>query len=156
MTSMRFTLKDFKFIFASIAVLLMGTLSAMAEDAVNTNWRGLAIKGYDTVAYFEAGGPQKGSSDHEFEWQGATWRFSSTSHRTKFAANPEKYAPQYGGYCAWAVSNNYTAPVDPEAWKIVDGKLYLNYNLKVQADWEKEIAQNIRKADGFWPTLRDD
>lgn len=145
-----------KFIFASIAISLMGALPGIAEYAVNTNWRGLAIKGYDTVAYFEVGKAQKGSGDHELEWEGATWRFLNASHKAKFAANPEKYVPQYGGYCAWAVSNNYTAPVDPEAWKIVEGKLYLNYNLKVQANWEKEMAENIRKADGFWPELRDD
>ncbi|MDB4474699.1 hypothetical protein N9023_06790, partial [Opitutaceae bacterium] len=116
---MRYSIHITKFIFASIAFALLNVLPAIAEKPVNENWRGLAIKGYDTVAYFEAGKPQKGSGDHELEWEGATWRFSSANHKAKFAANPEKYAPQYGGYCAWAVSNNYTAPIDPEAWKIV-------------------------------------
>ncbi|GAB5559384.1 MAG: YHS domain-containing (seleno)protein [Synoicihabitans sp.] len=145
-----------RFCFTIFALLIAGTVAVVAKDPVNANWRGLAIKGYDPVAYFEVGEAQAGSGDHELEWQGATWRFVSAAHKAKFAANPENYAPQYGGYCAWAVSNNYTAPIDPKAWKIVDGKLYLNYNHKVQADWEKEMAANIRKADGFWPTLRDE
>jgi len=122
---------------------------------VNANWRGLAIKGYDPVAYFEIGALVKGSSEHEFEWHGATWRFTNAAHLAKFTADPERYAPQYGGFCAWAVGNNYTAPIDPEAWKIVAGKLYLNYNLEVQANWEQEMAENIRKADGHGPELRD-
>ncbi len=148
-------------LFSRFGLLLFGLLLAFgavasAKDPVNTNWRGLAIKGYDPVAYFEAGEPRKGSGDHELDWQGATWRFSSAAHKAKFAANPEKYVPQYGGYCAWAVSNNDTAPVDPKAWKIVEGKLYLNYNHDVQAKWEKEMAENILKADGFWPALRDE
>lgn len=145
-----------KSLLACCAIVLLGILPAAAENAVNTNRRGLAIKGYDPVAYFELGEPKQGSGDHELEWEGATWRFFNAAHKARFAANPEKFAPQYGGYCAWAVSNNYTAPVDPEAWEIVEGKLYLNYNLKVKANWEKQMAENIRKADGFWPTLRDE
>ena len=152
---MHISARIFKSVFASIVVALLGALPAVAEKPVNTNWRGLAIKGYDTVAYFELCVPQAGSGDYELEWEGATWRFSTAEHKAKFGANPEKYAPQYGGYCAWAVSNDYTAPVDPEAWKIVEGKLYLNYSHKVKANWEKEMAKNIRKADGFWPKLRD-
>jgi len=133
--------------------LLLATVAS--ADPVNKTWRGLALKGYDAVAYFTQGEPQKGSGDHEFEWQGATWRFASADYRERFASAPEKYAPQYGGYCAWAVSNGYTAPIDPQAWKIVGGKLYLNYNHKVQANWEGEMAANISKADGNWPALRD-
>ena len=139
----------------SVFILLILGSVALAADPVNKSWRGVAIKGYDAVAYFTEGEARKGAADHQAEWNGATWRFVSAEHLAKFTADSEKYAPQYGGYCAWAVSNNYTAPVDPEAWKIADGKLYLNYNHDVQAKWEKEMASNIAKADAHWPALRD-
>ena len=141
--------------FLTVFTFLILSAGLLDAAAVNKTWRGVAIKGYDPVAYFAAGKPMKGSADHEFEWGGAKWRFASSEHKDLFAANPEKYAPQYGGYCAWAVSNNYTAPVDPEAWKVADGKLYLNYNHDVQVNWEKEMAANIAKADEHWPELRD-
>ncbi len=133
---------------------LFSTLSAQAADPVNkSTLGGLALDGYDAVAYFTDGKPIEGSSKFEHSWQGAKWRFASTEHRDLFAANPEKYAPQYGGYCAWAVSQGYTADADPKAWKIVDGKLYLNYNAKIQKDWEKDAAGNIVKADANWPEV---
>jgi YHS domain-containing protein len=138
-----------------LAVLFVLSAALLGAQGVNKNKRGLALKGYDTVAYFTEGSAVKGSADHVAEWGGATWRFASAEHRTKFVADPEKYAPQYGGYCAWAVSNNYTAPIDPKAWKIVEGRLYLNYNHKVQTRWEGDMAANIEKADGNWPALRD-
>ncbi|WP_425503838.1 YHS domain-containing (seleno)protein [Actomonas aquatica] len=135
--------------------LIAGLLAfGLRADEVNTNWRGLAIKGYDPVAYFTEGKPVEGDSDFEFEWRDATWRFASAAHRDRFAKDPEAYAPQYGGYCAWAVSQNKLAPIDPEAWRIVDGKLYLNYSPKVQRDWEQDIPGFIELADGYWPTLR--
>jgi YHS domain-containing protein len=127
----------------------------LAADAVNANWRGIAIKGYDPVAYFTDAKPVEGESDFEFTWMGATWRFASSAHRDLFAANPEKYAPQYGGYCAWAVSQGSTAGIDPDAWRIVDGKLYLNYSRKIQQQWEGDVPGNIQKADVNWPKLRD-
>jgi YHS domain-containing protein len=138
-----------------MAGLMMVGAVMLTARAVNTDEQGLAIKGYDPVAYFVAGGPAEGSAEFEWEWQGATWRFTSAANQARFAADPVKYAPQYGGYCAWAVSNNYTAPVDPEAWKIVAGKLYLNYNRDVQARWEKEMSQRIKQADAHWPELRE-
>ncbi|NIP18325.1 MAG: YHS domain-containing protein [Xanthomonadales bacterium] len=101
------------------------------------------------------GKPVEGSSDHEYEWNGATWRFASADNLDAFKADPEKYAPQYGGYCAWAVAQGYTASTDPEAWEIVDGKLYLNYNDSVQAAWKKDIPGFIQKADTNWPGLVD-
>jgi hypothetical protein len=84
---------------------------------------------------------------------GATWQFASADSRDSFAADPRKFAPQYGGYCAWAVSRGYTADTDPEAWKIIDGKLYLNYSKSVQRKWETDIPGNVAKADGNWPGL---
>jgi len=127
----------------------------MAEDPINTNWRGLAIKGYDPVAYFTAAKPVEGDGDFEFEWMEATWRFASAANRDKFAAAPENYAPQFGGYCSWAVSQGYTAGIDPQAWRVVEGKLYLNYSLKVQKTWEEDVPGNIKRADANWPKLRD-
>ncbi|MGK7891387.1 MAG: YHS domain-containing (seleno)protein [Leptolyngbyaceae cyanobacterium] len=112
---------------------------------------GVAIEGTDPVAYFTDGGPVPGSSEFAYEWNGAVWQFASAENRDLFAANPEQYAPQYGGYCAWAVSQGYTAPIDPSAWKIVDGKLYLNFDRRVQARWERDIPGHIAQADANWP-----
>ena len=84
---------------------------------------------------------------------GCAWRFANAENRDRFAADPEAYAPQYGGYCAWAVSQGYTASTDPAAWKIVDGKLYLNYSADVQKRWQSDEAGNIAKADANWPRV---
>lgn len=124
-----------------------------AEKPVNTTWGGVAIKGHDPVAYFLESKPVKGAEAFTHEWNGAKWRFASAANRDAFAAAPEKFAPQFGGYCAWAVSQGYTAGINPEAWKIVEGKLYLNYDLKVQAMWEKDIAGNVAKGDARWPGI---
>jgi len=113
----------------------------------------LAIDGYDAVAYFKTGQPVKGVPDHTVTWNGANWRFASAENKAAFAANPQTFAPQYGGYCAWAVSEGYTAKGDPQHWRIVDGKLYLNYNASVQKDWAKDIPARIAKGDKNWPTV---
>lgn len=128
---------------------------ALATDPV-FNVDGKAIRGYDPVAYFTQEEAVAGSSDHTFDYQGATWQFSSAENRELFAANPEKYAPAYGGYCAWAVANNYTASIDPDAWSIRDGKLYLNYSKVVRARWALDKSGNIAAADRNWPGLRGD
>ena len=122
-----------------------------AQDPVNTNWWGVAIKGYDTVAYFTQGKPVKGSKKFEYYWNGATWRFANAKDLALFKANPEKYAPQYGGYCAYAVAWGDTADIDPNAWKIVDGKLYLNYDKATQKKWEQDIPGYIDRANLNWP-----
>ena len=114
---------------------------------------GVAIAGADPVAYFTQGDYVPGSDGFTHDWEGATWRFASAENRDLFAANPEEYAPQYGGFCAWAVSQGYTAPIDPTAWKIVEGKLYLNYNAGVQRKWSKDIPGNIAKGDQNWPAV---
>jgi YHS domain-containing protein len=111
----------------------------------------LAIRGADPVAYFEDGQAKVGSAAYEYDWNGATWRFSSAEYMAKFVADPEAYAPQYGGYCAKAMSEGNLASVDPRSWTIEDGKLYLNYSPEVQAQWVEDIPGNIVKADGFWP-----
>ena len=113
----------------------------------------LAVSGYDPVAYFSDGRPVEGSSEFESKYKGAVWRFASAEHKAAFDADPEKYAPQYGGYCAWAVSQGYTAKADPESWKIVGGKLYLNYNADAQKLWEENIPAHIAAGDENWPKL---
>ena len=139
---------------AAVAVALSGlfVVSVVAQK-VNTSFAGLAIDGYDPVAYFTLSKPVKGTREFTFEFEGATYRFASAEHREQFAKAPAKYVPQYGAFCAWAVSRGYTANTDPLAWRIVDGKLYLNYNASVQKQWEQDIPGNISKADTNWPGL---
>lgn len=135
---------------------LIMTAPVMAEPRIYSSW-GKAIKGYDVVAYFTQGKPVEGDGDFTHKWRGATWRFASAANRDTFAAMPQKYAPQYGGYCAWGVSQGYTAPTDPEAWRIVDGKLYLNYSKGVQKQWIKGgIPKLITIGDANWQKLRLD
>ncbi len=136
-----------------LAALAFLPLVARAEKPVNATVFGIAIKGYDPVAYFTDANPVKGESNFLFDWNGAIWRFASAANRDTFKAAPEKYAPQFGGYCAWAVSQGYTAGIDPAAWKIVNGKLYLNYSLEVQKKWEGDVPGFIAKADVNWPKL---
>lgn len=114
---------------------------------------GLAIKGTDPVAYFTEGRAVAGNASFTYNWKGATWRFSSAANRDKFAANPTAYAPQYGGYCAWAISQGYTADIDPNAWKIVNGKLYLNANRNIQRRWEGNISGFISQANQKWTSI---
>jgi len=134
--------------------IVFGSVSAI--DPVNVTGRGkIAIEGYDPVAYFTLGEPVKGNEAYEHVWMGARWRFASAEHRDAFAADPERFAPQYGGYCSWAVSQGYTAGIDPKAWRIVDGKLYLNYSPKVQRRWAQNLEATIAKADANWPAIRD-
>ncbi|MBU0678669.1 MAG: YHS domain protein [Verrucomicrobia bacterium] len=135
-------------------VLVVPATSARALSEVNKSLLGaVAIKGYDPVAYFTEDRPVRGSKSFTFDWRGAKWRFASAEHRDLFIADPEKYAPQYGGYCAWAVSQGSTAEIDPGSWKIIEGKLYLNYDKDVQAKWEQDIGGHIAAADKYWPEL---
>jgi YHS domain-containing protein len=120
-------------------------------DPVNQVEGGLAIRGYDTVAYFQEGKSVAGNGEYSHEYMGARWLFSSPENRDLFIRAPQKYAPQYGGYCSWAVGHGYTANGDPRAWKIVDGKLYLNYNETIKEKWEKEAGELIQKGDDYWP-----
>jgi YHS domain-containing protein len=129
---------------------------AMAEPPIYTGaFDDLAVQGYDPVAYFTDGKPVKGEKAFSAKYMGATFRFASAAHRDTFLANPEAYAPQYGGYCAWAVSQGYTAKGDARNWKIVDGKLYLNYNTSIQKKWEADIPGFVSAANTNWPGLVD-
>jgi len=115
--------------------------------------KGVAVGGYDPVAYFKDGKPVRGQTALTVQYQGAEWRFANAENRAAFEDDPEKFAPAYGGYCAWAVSQGYTAKGDPKHWKIVNGRLFLNYNGSVQSTWEKDIPGNVSKADRNWPKL---
>ncbi|MCH2232491.1 MAG: hypothetical protein MK111_24610 [Crocosphaera sp.] len=115
--------------------------------------KGVAIKGIDPVAYFLERQAVKGQEEFSYRWENTTWWFKSAENRDLFIQEPTKYAPQYGGFCAWAVSNNYTAPIDPEAWSIVDNKLYLNYNKRIQKRWSKNIESHITKGNYHWPQI---
>jgi hypothetical protein len=140
---------------AAAAIFLLAATAAFADkaDPVFQDGSGIAIRGYDPVAYFTDQKPVKGSEQFTFAWMGATWRFATAAHRDQFAANPAQYAPQYGGYCSYAVSKGHTASIDPEAWRIVDGKLYLNYSKSVQKTWAEDVPGNIQKANQNWPGL---
>ena len=113
--------------------------------------RGVAIGGVDPVAYFTQGRAAEGRAEHSLMWKGVEWRFSSAEHRAAFEADPEAYAPQYGGYCAYAVSEGYTAKIDPEAWTNHDGRLYLNYSRSVRDRWSRDIPGRIARGDANWP-----
>lgn len=143
---------DFRpLVFALFTVALIAFAGAARADVYSED--GVALGGTDPVAYFTEGKPVQGSPAHSYDHDGATWHFASAETRDAFAADPERYAPKYGGYCAWAVSQGYTAKTDPDAWRIVDGKLYLNYNKAVQQRWEGDIPGNIAKGDANWPGL---
>lgn len=136
--------------------LCLGSNAASAKDAINTTLFGnLAIEGYDTVAYFTENRALKGKREFETTWMQAKWRFASAEHRDLFVADPDKYAPQYGGYCAYAVSQNYTAGIEPEQFELVGDKLYLNYNAKIKSRWLKQRDEFIIAADANWPGVID-
>lgn len=128
---------------------------ATAADPVNKldSKSGAAIKGYDPVAYFTQGRPVAGKPEHSVMHNGARWQFSSAEHKALFEQDPAKYAPAYGGYCAFGVAAGYLVKIEPDAWAIRDGKLYLNYDKSVQKQWERDPGQQIRAADANWPKL---
>ncbi len=142
------------------AVALASHGAASAAPAVNTlknsafgGRTDTAINGYDTVAYFTQGKAVKGQDNLAFDWNGAKWKFSSPAHLELFKNNPEKYAPQYGGYCAYGVTQDNLVKVEPEQFTVRDGKLYLNYDADIQAKWLKDPAGFIRAADAKFPAL---
>lgn len=138
-----------------LTTILLGIayLSANAQEAVFKTKEG-AIKGYDVVAYFTMSAAVKGSKEFNTEWMGATWYFANNEHLQAFKSEPEKYLPQYNGYCAYGVAKGDKYPIDPTAWKIVDGKLYLNYDDKVQETWVKNMDEFIKIADQNWEKLK--
>ncbi|MEN7548114.1 YHS domain-containing (seleno)protein [Rapidithrix thailandica] len=139
-------------IYLSIAAVLFA-FSACAQKAEVFATKKGAIDGYDPVAYFKQHKAVKGNHTYSEQWNGATWYFSSKENLDAFTQDPEKYAPQFGGYCAYAVANGYTAKSEGDAWKIVEGKLYLNYNLKVKEQWQEKQTEYIKSARQNWPKV---
>ena len=130
--------------------ILTSTLS-FAEVVFQQN--GLAIKGFDPVSYHTMQKAVKGNAQYAVEWKGAKWHFSSQENKDLFSSNPDKFAPEYGGFCAYAASKGSLAPVDPLAWTVRSDKLYLNYSMSVRDIWREDIEGNIKKADLNWPEL---
>jgi len=138
-----------------VALIVLSASHAGAASYFNkSSWSGVAIEGTDPVAYFADRKPVKGSRKFSFKWKGATWQFVSAENLARFKATPEKYEPQYGGFCAYAVSEGYTAAIDPEAWSIIGGKLYLNYSKSVKQLWSQDIPGRIRKGNTNWPGIK--
>jgi len=142
-------------------ILLLGALFVFAATPVladKTTYQsgGVAINGYDPVAYFVDNAPIKGDTALGYTWNGTKWQFANQKNLAAFKENPEKFAPKFGGYCAYAVSQGYTALTDPNAWSIVDGSLYLNYSKSVRSRWQQDTSGNIVKGDANWPGLRAD
>ncbi|MEM6625467.1 MAG: YHS domain-containing (seleno)protein [Pseudomonadota bacterium] len=126
---------------------------AQKAEIYTGRFSNVAVGGYDPVAYFTSGAPTKGSKDFTTEYLGAEFRFASQENLDAFLADPVAYAPQYGGYCAWAVAEGKTAKGDPDHWRIVDDKLYLNFNKSIQSKWDADIPGFIQRGDANWPTV---
>jgi len=142
---------------ASLMAVLPST--ALAYDtnstaALNVDTKGVAVQGYDVVAYQTAGAPAKGTADFMAKHEGATYLFSSAANRDLFTANPGKYAPAFGGFCAMGVALEKKLDGDPTAWKLVDGKLYLNLNKDVQKKWLEDVPGNLKNAQMTWPKIK--
>lgn len=136
------------------AIVAFSFTSFAADIDANANANDLAIKGYDTVAYFTKGQPTKGSDQYAATYKNAIYHFSSAENRDLFRANPTKYAPQFGGFCAYGVTKGRKFDTDPTAWRVVDGKLYLNLNHDVQKIWVKDVPGNITTAINTWTTIK--
>lgn len=139
-----------------ILSLLFSVVSATpvtAADTVYTSWKdNVAVGGYDTVSFF-SGKPQKGKKEHTLYHAGAEWYFVTQGNLDLFKTNPEAFMPQYGGYCAWAIANNKLAKGSPKHWHVEDGKLYLNFNARIQRRWEKDILGFVGLAEEHWPDI---
>lgn len=150
---MRVWFRSLLIAFGMLTAALASAAPAAAEQRpVYTGaFSNVAASGYDVVAFFTDARPVRGDAQFHTTYQNVEYRFASAQHLATFRADPARYVPQYGGYCAWAVSQNRTAPGDPRYWRIVDGKLYLNYNADIQRRWEGDIPGFIRSANANWP-----
>lgn len=137
----------------AVAVAVVPSLPADAQSKVNVGPGKLAIKGYDPVAYFTERRPVKGKPEFEAAWQDAVWHFASAENRDRFRAEPGKYSPRYGGFCALGIAKGAKFDINPEAWSIVEGKLYLNYDTGIRDEWRQNTADHIREADRKWAVV---
>ncbi len=145
-------MKQFLF-FLSLGIFLSPDITAQQKPIFRKN--NIAVNGYDVVAYFTQSKAVKGVEEYTVTWKETKWLFSTKEHAALFKQNPEKYAPQYGGYCAFGCSRGYKAKTDPDAWSIINGKLYLNYNLQVRDTWNKDVDGYIKKANDNWPAIEN-
>lgn len=141
---------------STLALLVVTPGRAASRRPVNTlgSPDGVAIRGYDPVAYFRQGGPVLGKTEFSVSHGGAVWRFANAENKAAFEADPERYLPAYGGFCAYGTSRGYLVRIEPEAWSIVGGRLYLNYDLSVRKTWLGKPGTYIARADASWPGLR--
>lgn len=137
------------------AILLSAALTtaSLAQEIFTKGNSSLALEGFDAVSYFVSGKPVAGQANLSTQYKGVTWRFASADNLAAFKANPRKYAPQYGGHCAWGTARGYAVRGDPKVWRIVSGKLYLNYNRSVQNKWNRDINGYISKGNRNWPAV---
>jgi YHS domain-containing protein len=138
-----------------MAVLLSAGLQSAAQSTTINHQNGIALEGYDVVAFFTDSMAVKGNANNAYTWQGVQWHFASQAHREAFAMNPERYAPSFGGFCAYGTARGYKAPTQIETWTIHEGRLFLNYSLKVKSLWLKEMQGYIEKANEQWPAIKD-
>lgn len=136
-----------------ISPILVSSAAIAAPRYYTGYVRGVAVGGYDPVAYFTKGKPTKGSTAFSTKWDGVTWRFANSQNMKKFLSAPHKYAPQFGGYCAYAVGTGTIAKGNPNNWKIVNGKLYLNITRDIQSTWERKQSHYIKQGNKNWPRV---
>lgn len=146
--------RDLALAFAAVALAIaLHAAGANAGDRINAEPGGVAVKGYDVVAYFTMGAPTKGEQRYTHLWQGVRWQFVNAEHREAFASEPSRYAPRYGGFCAGGMARGNLATIDPEAFVIVDGKLYLNFDKSGAASFEANAPSRIADANANWQVL---
>lgn len=136
-------------------ILILGAVASTSAFALDYTHSTPGLGGYDPVAYFTEGQPMRGSGYHVSVFKGVTYAFASEEHKERFDANPAKYVPAYGGYCAYGVAVGKKFVADPEVWKIVDGTLYVNLDRKIQQKWEQDVPGNIRTANRNWTRIKD-
>ena len=144
---------------AGIVVLLVGAFMGVKKvSPVGWGWwgeyntsAGVALNGHDAVAYFNSDQPTQGSGEYSHDWEGVSWQFSSIANRDLFAGDPEAYAPQFGGFCSFAVSKGFTADISPDAWHIADGKLYVFADQNVRDDWVAGLGDgSLEESSSNW------
>ena len=139
--------------FAAAPALILASNSALAAEPEIFAVDGVAIRGTDPVGYFNQSQPVAGTTAYKTDWKGATWHFSDAASRDAFAANPDRFSPEFGGYCAYAASKGYLAPTIPEAWTVYENRLYLNANLRARELWLQDVPGNIAKGRANWPGI---
>lgn len=142
----------FKYFLVWLAVICAGVANGQKSEIFQKN--GAAIDGYDVVSFFNEHKPVRGNPEFTLEWSGAKWYFSSADHLDSFRSDPLRYAPQYGGYCAYGTAEGHKAPTQASTWTIIDEKLYFNYNSKVKELWSKDTPEYIRKANLNWEKIK--